>query len=97
MTRYAAVRGVRAVQVGSQWAVFSPLSGETHLLNNECAAILEVMQDLSEADTHAVADVLAADTGLALTDLCTEIDSVWPALVGSGVVRDITVQSLAAV
>jgi hypothetical protein len=40
---YTRAPGVRIEPVGGAWAAFSPLSGETLLLNDEAAAILEVL------------------------------------------------------
>lgn len=87
MIHYVAVGGVQVVPVGLQWAVFSPLSGETHLINNECAAILEVVMASDGVDSAGVARALAEDTGVAVDELTTSVDEVWPALVGSGLVR----------
>lgn len=88
MSRYVAVGGVQVAAVGLQWAAFSPLSGETHLINNECAAILEVVMATDGVDSARVARALAEDTGLPVDELMASVDEVWPALVGSGLVRD---------
>lgn len=51
----------RIEAVGASWAAFSPLSGETLILNDEAAAILEVLQ-AGAADERAIATQLSADT-----------------------------------
>ena len=58
MGRYACVPGVATEPVGHLWAVFSPASGETLLLNDESASILEVLAS-GACDTAEVCAALA--------------------------------------
>ena len=59
MARYACVPGVSTEAVGHLWAVFSPASGETLLLNDESASILEVLA-AGACDTAGVCAALSA-------------------------------------
>ena len=58
MGRYARIEGVLIEPIGHLWAAFSPASGETILLNDESASILEVLES-EAADT----DAISCDTG----------------------------------
>lgn len=53
-------KGVRCTDLGAMWAVFSPLSGQTLMLNTEAVAILEVLRDQPGGLTD-VCRALAAD------------------------------------
>jgi PqqD family protein of HPr-rel-A system len=92
MMRYARAPGVRVEPVGDSWAAFSPLSGETLLLNDEAAAILEVLEANGAIAADEVRRLLAADTGEAsdvvaerLRDSWTHLETVGLALTGQRV------------
>lgn len=72
--------------MGHLWAAFSPLSGETTLLNDEGAAVLEVLgtQWMSQAQVCAQ---LAEDTGQVTVDLASIVGDCWPRLIESGLVQ----------
>lgn len=78
--------GVVVEPVGDVWAAFSPVSGETCLLNNECAAVLEVLAD-GVASTAQVAAQLAQDTGDDSSALLVLIDNAWAVLIDGGLVQ----------
>lgn len=78
--------GIVVEPVGDIWAAFSPASGETILLNNESAAILEVLAD-GPATTQQVAEVLARDTGDAVDTLLDLVDQCWNTLIENGLVQ----------
>lgn len=83
---FAAVGGVQVAQVGQLWAAFSPLSGETVLLNDASAAILEILADgpRSQAD---VCECLASDTDQPADVLASIVESCWHSLIDPGLVR----------
>lgn len=54
--------GVLVAPVGTAWAGFSPLTGDTLILNNESAAILEVLA-LGPCSLAQLAAELASDSG----------------------------------
>lgn len=86
MQRFVRVAGVRIEPIGDSWVAFSPTSGETLVLNDESAAILEVLE-LGTASIEAVSDTLAADSCAPLESLRTLVRDSWPRLVEAGLVR----------
>lgn len=85
MDRYGRAAGVLVEPVGHLWAAFSQLSGETTLLNDESAAILEVLE-LGGSDTSGVCAALAEDSGLAAQQLVAAVEGGWPRLLEAGLV-----------
>lgn len=84
--RFHAVVGVRLEPIGSMWAAWSPASGETHLLNDESAALLELLHEHPGLDTAAAAQALAAEVD-AEGDLAPAIELAWLPLEWAGFVR----------
>lgn len=84
--RYERAAGVLIEPVGHLWAAFSQDSGETALLNDECAAVLEVLSEHC-CDTEAVAAMLAADSGLEPGALVAVVEASWPVLIDAGLAR----------
>lgn len=79
--------GVRVEAVGEQWAAWSPASGETHLLNDESAAVLELLAELGPLNTDEAARHLASETGIDLQQLRSGIEVAWLPLEWAGFVR----------
>jgi len=90
MRRFARVEGILVEPVGHLWAAFSPATGETALLNDESASILEVLE-IDSADTKAVCAVLSSDSGIAPDELCALVDGSWQQLTDAGLVRELPV------
>ena len=86
MLRYVRTEGVLVEPVGHLWAAFSPATGETALLNDESASILEVLES-GASGTCAICATLAMDSGLAAEDLEATIESCWPRLIEAGLVH----------
>ena len=84
--RYARVESALVEAVGPVWAAFSPLTGETTLLNDESAAILEVLA-LGPAATAQVCATLADDMGASADTLIDIVEQSWPQLMDAGLVR----------
>ena len=85
--RYRPLVGVKLEPLGARWVAFSPLSGETHVLNDESVAILECVTALpGGVVTEDVAAVLAEDSALAPQQLHDVIELTWTALVEAGLV-----------
>jgi PqqD family protein of HPr-rel-A system len=78
--------GVRVEPVGDGWAAFSPLSGETLLLNDEAAAILEVLDSNGATAVGEVCRLLAADTGVAIDVVTQRLEEAWTQLASVGLV-----------
>lgn len=87
MRVYARVDGIWVEPMGHLWAAFSPATGETTLLNDESASILEVLESGASA-TAPICAVLAADSGLPAESLVDIVLASWPRLIEAGLVRD---------
>ena len=88
MTCFARIEGALVESVGPVWAAFSPVTGETSLLNDECAAILEIL-DLGPALSDEVCDMLASDSGMTAGSLASLVEQSWPHMIESGLVYEI--------
>lgn len=87
MRAYLRAPGVRFAQLGDAWVAFSPLSGETHLLNTESVALVETL-DLQEPRTpEAAAQLLAADSGFSPEEMSELLRDAWPTLLQAGLIR----------
>ena len=86
MPRYARVEGVAIEPLGHLWASYSPVTGETSLLNDESAAILEILEQ-GEADAEDICRQLSMDSGVSANDLAEVLQDSWPTLVDAGLVR----------
>lgn len=84
--RFQRVPGVRVEPIGAEWAAWSPASGETHVLNDQASAILEVMDECSALSSAEIADVLAEDVDLPAGELEPGIRVALLALEHSGFV-----------
>lgn len=89
MDRYGRADGVLVEPMGHLWAAFSPLSGETTLLNDESAAILEVLE-LGAHDTPGVCAALAEDGGRDALHFAAAVTGGWPRLIEAGLVQRLT-------
>lgn len=87
MRRYARTEGALVEAVGPVWAAFSALTGETALLNDESAAILEILA-LGPAHSHQVCAMLAADSGNPAESLTDLVEQSWAQLIDAGLVRE---------
>jgi PqqD family protein of HPr-rel-A system len=80
--------GVLVEQVGSVWAAYSPLSGGSHLLNDESAAIIEALETHEALSAGAICELLAGDCGLAPAQIEAAIGFAWAQLVGAGLIHE---------
>lgn len=85
--RYLPIAGVRVEPAGDQWAAWSPASGETHVLNDESAAVLELLAELGSLTTDQAAQLLAEETGIDLATLRAGVELAWLPLEWAGFVR----------
>lgn len=88
MRHFARTEGTRVEAVGSLWAAYSAASGETALLNDESAAILEIL-DQGPAATGQVCQQLASDCRVAAHELTEIVEVCWSRLVDAGLVREL--------
>ena len=89
MPRYARTEGALVEPIGHLWAAFSPLTGETALLNDESAAILEVLCSGS-ADTAQICAALSSDSGVDFDALMPLVSASWQSLIDAGLVKALT-------
>lgn len=88
MPSYARAEGILIESIGHLWAAFSPANGETALINDESAAVLELL-GFGPGDTAAISTTLATDSGLAVEVLAKAVEACWPRLVDAGLVREL--------
>ena len=84
---YRLIPGIRLEPLGDLWAAYSPLSGETQLLNDESAAILEWLMGTGVGSTQQAAAALSVDTGLTPTELAPRIQLAWGPLAAAGLIE----------
>jgi len=78
--------GVRMIELGELWGAFSPLSGQTVLLNTEAVAILEVLRE-QPGDLARVCQTLAMDTDLDARELMQRCAPAWQQLLDAGLLE----------
>lgn len=83
--RFACAPGLRVELIGDTWIAYSPQSGETLMLNDESAAVLEVLRE-APGTIAAVCERLAADLDADAADLMQRIEPSWSLLTDGGLV-----------
>ena len=73
--------------LGEVWVAFSPLSGESMVINNETAAILEVLRE-APGDLEAVCEALAGEVGLDAAELVRTIGATWTRIIEAGLIAE---------
>ena len=79
--------GVLVEPIGHLWAAFSPLCGETALINDESAAILEVLES-GPCDTADVCRALIEHIDIPAESLQQVVEASWVRLIEAGLVQD---------
>lgn len=87
MTGYLRAPGVLIEPLGEGWAVYSGLSGETHLINAESLEVLNHLHVTSPRSATEVCELLAADYGADAVELQATLAPSWEPLVEAGLVR----------
>jgi PqqD family protein of HPr-rel-A system len=78
--------GALVEPIGEQWVAFSPLSGETHILNDSSAAVLECLPpQQTRADVEVYA-MLSEDSQLSLAEVESVLGPCWAQLVEAGLI-----------
>ena len=88
MQHWLLAHGTRIAQLGEGWAAFSALSGESHLLNTESVAVLDMLDAVTPRTLAEVCAGLALDPGPAASELEAILASSWNSLVEAGLVRE---------
>lgn len=78
--------GVRTTDLGPVWAVYSPLSGQTLMLNTEAVAMLEVLRD-APGDLASVCSVLATDGQHEADAIEAMCSGAWQQLLDAGLLE----------
>ncbi|HOM14834.1 MAG TPA: HPr-rel-A system PqqD family peptide chaperone [Rubrivivax sp.] len=66
---------------------YSPASGQTHLLNDESAAVLELLGLHDGMSPTMICAALAADSGAAASEIEQVMGAAWQLLVDTGLIR----------
>ncbi len=88
MRRWLPVPGARIAQLGEEWVAYSPLSGESHLLNDESVAVLDALDAVTPRTIAEVCAGLVQDQGPAAAELEAILAGSWNSLVEAGLVRE---------
>ncbi len=72
----------------SSWAAFSATSGETQLLNNEAAALLEALLERPRTIAE-VAELLAADAGVQSSSIMHLLEEAAREFQAAGLIRSV--------
>jgi len=86
---YKLADGVRVEPLGGNWAAFSPLSGETQLLNTEASAVLELLADGAMGEAQ-IAQNLARESGNDPAEVGEALRHVWGQLLAAGLIEPST-------
>jgi PqqD family protein of HPr-rel-A system len=84
---YECAPGLRLEAVGDVLVAFSALSGETLLLNDEAAAILDVVSR-RPSEAKSVCEELARETGVPEGVILQRTRDSWAQLIQAGLLRD---------
>lgn len=87
MPCFARADGVLLAAMGQVWAAFSAGTGETSLINDESAAILELLE-AGPGTTASICAALRADHDGPVASMTEQIDGCWPQLLEAGLVRE---------
>lgn len=87
--RFAPPSGLLMAPLGGVWVAYSPLSGETMVINNETAAILEVLRERS-GNLASVCEALADEVGMKPADLANTIAVSWTQILEAGLISEST-------
>lgn len=85
MTIYARATGLKMESLGDSWAVYSARSGDTVQLNNEAAAVVEMLGEAA-LDEKAIAALVAEEAGVDAQQVADQLRDLWPQLVALGFV-----------
>ena len=80
--------GVLTAPLGDAWVVYSGLSGESHLVNDESLAVVDALDELQPRSTPDVSATLAAECGMPSTVIDATLAPSWGSLLESGLIRE---------
>lgn len=80
--------GVLMAPVGDGWAAFSSLSGETHVLNEESVAIVDLLDCAQPRSSIELSRALADECGVPVPEIESTLAAAWGTLIEAGLVRE---------
>lgn len=86
-TGYVLVPGVLVEQLGDHWAAFSPSSGESHLINDTSAAILEMLSCEAALTLAKICAALAVHVCAMPADVEELVREAFETFITAGLVR----------
>ncbi len=86
MTLCLRAPGVLTEPLGDGWVVYSALSGETHLVNDESVEVLNALDERLPRSTAEVCRNLAALFEVDVAELEATLSGSWAALVEAGLI-----------
>ncbi len=87
---YILVSGVLVEPLGDHWAAFSPASGESHLINDTSAALLEALAGQSPSTLGQACEALAGDLGALPAEVDGLVREAFDTFLPAGLVRAVT-------
>jgi PqqD family protein of HPr-rel-A system len=78
--------GVLTERLGEGWVVFSALSGETHLVNDESVEVLNALDENTPRSTHEVCRQLAATFEVDVAQIEATLLGSWAVLIEAGLI-----------
>lgn len=91
-TAYTLAHGVLIEPLGEQWAAYSPASGETHLVNDTGAALLEIFSGDLPLTLAQACEALAADVGSLSPQAGQFVTEALQTYLNVGLVRSVSPQ-----
>lgn len=86
-TGYVLIPGVLIEPLGEQWAAFSPASGESHLLNDTSAAVVELLSCERPLTEEQACAALADTLGTLSAEEETHVISALQSFIAAGLAR----------
>ena len=86
---YVLVHGVLVEPLGEHWAAFSPASGESHLINNTSAAIVEMLSCEMPLTLAQACAALATDVGTLQPDAEAFVGEALRSFITAGLARSV--------
>ena len=83
--RCAPSSALQVEPLGEAWVAYCARSGETLMLSNDSAAIIEVLRE-SAASADDVCRTLAAESGVNIDELQLRLSDAWAHLLDTGVI-----------
>lgn len=80
------VDGVLMAELGTQWAAYSPRSGQTLMLNLEAVSLLEVLQDQPLTLAQACR-VLSHEVDVPVDQIEASVGTAWQQLRAAGLLE----------